>query len=509
MEKTTIIKISILVGIIILISTIFSIINMGNNKIYNNISVQGSTVSGKTEQEAIEQITKQYREKSLKGIILKHGEFEIQISYDQLNIETNINDTVQKAYSVGRKGNILTNNYAILSTLIIHRNIEMQYAINETSLEQIIQDTESKLPDVAKDNSYEIDGNNLIISKGKSGVIIDKEELKRKIQENIRNLTDTENTIEIPTKNKEPEAIDIEKIAKEITKEPQDAYITKDPLVVHADENGIELGITIDEAKEILKEDKEEYTIPLKITSANKKVIDLGEDAFPNLLATFTTNYDSSNTNRDNNITLATAKLNGAIVNPGEEFSYNKQVGKRTIEAGFKEAKAYAGGKVVLDVGGGICQVSSTLYNTALLANLDITERHNHYFRTSYVADGRDATVSWGTLDFKFKNTRKYPIKIVAQAGDGVVKIDIYGIKQEDDYTVEIESVITNIIESKTEYITDTSLTPGTEKVTQKGANGSTSEAYKKLIKNGVIVSRTLLSKDTYNALPTIIKRNS
>jgi len=75
--------------------------------------------------------------------------------------------------------------------------------------------------------------------------------------------------------------------------------------------------------------------------------------------------------------------------------------------------------------------------------------------------------------------------------------------------TVEIESVITNIIESKTEYITDTSLTPGTEKVTQKGANGSTSEAYKKLIKNGVIVSRTLLSKDTYNALPTIIKRNS
>ena len=106
-------------------------------------------------------------------------------------------------------------------------------------------------------------------------------------------------------------------------------------------------------------------------------------------------------------------------------------------------------------------------------------------------------------------NTRKYPIKIVAQAGDGVVKIDIYGIKQEDDYTVEIESVITNIIESKTEYITDTNLTPGTEKVTQKGANGSTSEAYKKLIKNGVIVSRTLLSKDTYNALPTIIKRNS
>ena len=257
MEKTTIIKISILVGIIILISTIFSIINMGNNKIYNNISVQGSTVSGKTEQEAIEQITKQYREKSLKGIILKHGEFEIQISYDQLNIETNINDTVQKAYSVGRKGNILTNNYAILSTLIIHRNIEMQYAINETSLEQIIQDTESKLPDVTKDNSYEIDGNNLIISKGKSGVIIDKEELKRKIQENIKNLTDTENTIEIPTKNKEPEAIDIEKIAKEITKEPQDAYITKDPLVVHADENGIELGKTIDEAKEILKEDKE------------------------------------------------------------------------------------------------------------------------------------------------------------------------------------------------------------------------------------------------------------
>lgn len=101
---------------------------------------------------------------------------------------------------------------------------------------------------------------------------------------------------------------------------------------------------------------------------------------------------------------------------PGETFSYNQTVGERTIAAGYKEAGAYAGGKVVQDVGGGICQTSSTLYNAALLANLEIVDRSNHQFLTSYVDASRDATVAWGSIDFQFKNTRTYPIKIEASA---------------------------------------------------------------------------------------------
>ena len=186
------------------------------------------------------------------------------------------------------------------------------------------------------------------------------------------------------------------------------------------------------------------------------------------------------------------------LLNLGKNFL--KTIGERTIASGFKEAKAYAGGKVVLDVGGGICQLSSTLYNAALLTNLDITERHNHYFLTSYVPAGRDATVSWGSVDFKFKNNRKYPIKIESKVEDGVATVSIYGIKQEDDNTVLIDSKVTSIIPKKVEYFKKSS---GVSE--RSGEDGATSETYKTLLKNGVIVSKTLISTDTYNALSQII----
>lgn len=504
-KAVTIASISI---VLIIFSIIFSILNMGYEKIHNNISVQGIDVSGLTKQEAEEKVKKIYREKYLNGINLRQGDFEITISYEQLGVEENISKKVEEAYSVGRSGNIITNNYAILFSKFVKRNIKVDFEINQKSLELAMTDIETKLPNVLIEGSYYIEDNDLIISKGKDGVEIEKENLKNSIVSAIENLKDEAKGIEIPVQAKSPKEINIEKIAEEITKEPQDAYLSKDPLEVHADQDGVELDMSVDDIKKALEEPKEEYIIPLKITKASKTVTDLGEDAFPNKLSTYTTNYDSSNTNRDNNIKLAAQKLNGCIVNPGEEFSYNKTVGKRTIDAGFKEAKAYAGGKVVLDVGGGICQLSSTLYNTVLLANLNVTDRHNHYFQTSYVPAGRDATVSWGSLDFKFKNNRKYPVKIVANAGDGVVTVDIYGIKQDDDQTVIIESNVTNIIESQVEYQNDYTLEKGSEATSQNGSDGCMSETYKTVLKNGVTVSKTLISQDTYNALPTIIKRN-
>ena len=309
---------------------------------------------------------------------------------------------------------------------------------------------------------------------------------------------------------------------------------------MHIEENGVELAISLDEAKELIKksyednksvennnveaenstnskdtnsssenettevstnsEENDEIVIPLKITKPNVTVESLGNEAFANKLATYTTNYDSSNTNRNNNLVLAAKKLNDTIVKPGEEFSYNKTIGQRTIASGFKEAGAYAGGQVVLDVGGGICQLSSTLYNAALLTNLEITERHNHYFLTSYVPAGRDATVSWGSVDFKFKNNRKYPIKIVSKARDGVVEVSIYGIKQDDDKTVVIDSKVTSVIPKKVEYVSKSS---GMQE--RYGEDGATSETYKTVMKNGVVLSKSLISQDTYNSLSQII----
>lgn len=297
-----------------------------------------------------------------------------------------------------------------------------------------------------------------------------------------------------------PKDIDLEKILTEVKKEAKDAYLSENPLEIHVEQSGIDIAVSLEEAKKIISEDKDEYTIPLKITEPSITVASFGDKAFTDKLATFSTNYDASNINRNNNLVLAAEKLNGTIVNPGEEFSYNKTIGERTISAGFKEAKAYANGDVVLDVGGGICQLSSTLYNAVLLSNLNVTERHSHYFKTAYVSAGRDATVSWGTVDFRFENNRKYPIKIEATAGDGVVTVNLLGIKQDDDLTVMIDSKETSVIERKVETVPQ-------GQATREGEDGCTSETYKTLLKNGIIISKTLVSKDTYNALSKRVRQ--
>ena len=167
---------------------------------------------------------------------------------------------------------------------------------------------------------------------------------------------------------------------------------------MHPHVNGVDFAISIEDAKKLLEEEKEEYIIPLNITEPEITLEKLGKEAFPQLLGTFSTTYNTSNKNRVTNLELASEKIDGTIILPGETFSYNKIVGERTIAKGYKEAAVYSGGKVVDGIGGGICQISTTLYNAVIYANLQITERSNHRFLTSYVTAGRDATVSWGTI---------------------------------------------------------------------------------------------------------------
>ena len=498
-----------LIIILIIFSIMFSLLNMNNTKIYKNISIQGVSVSGKNDKEANEFLKNLTDTKKATPLTLKHADFETQISFDQLNIVYDINDAIEKAYDVGRSGNIIKNNYQIISTFFKKRNYNLNSNINEETLNTVINDIEGKLPDVKTESSYYIEDENLIIKKGKEGVVVDKDKLKEEINNKINDIANSDNTIEIPVQNAKASDINLDEIISQVTKQAQDAYISDNPKAIHAEKKGVELAITKEEAENILKDDKDEYTIPLKIIEPQITVASLGTLAFTDKLATFTTDFDASNKNRTNNLNLAAKKLNGTVVNPGEIFSYNQTIGERTIAAGFKEANAYSGGDVVLDVGGGICQLSSTLYNAALLTNLEIVERHNHSFKSSYVAAGRDATVSWGSVDFKFKNNRNYPIKIEAAAEDGVVTVTIYGIKQDDDYTVLIESKETSVIKQEVEYKEDKTLAKGQEVVERYGENGCTSETYKTLLKNGVVVSKETISKDTYNALSKIIRRNT
>lgn len=496
---------TILLIAVILFSTMFAVVTNGNNKIVSGVSIKGVDVSGLTQEEAVHKLKDMTVAKLTQELKLKYGEYEIAILPEQIEATFGMEKAVELAYQIGRNGNILTDNYTIINTKLNKKNITPSFIYNEKALDDFIASITNNLPDKVIQSTYAIENNNLIINKGSAGSIVREKELKDKIVDNIMNLKE-ENMIPMQVETKQPDAIDIEKIRNEIYKEPQDAYFTKNPFTIHPHVNGVDLSISMEEAKaKIANATENEITIPLKISTPKVTTNQIGTEAFPNRLGTFTTYFSTADGNRTSNIKLATRKINGVVLMPGETFSYNKVVGKRTAAAGFKSAHAFSGGKVVDEIGGGICQVSSTLYNTVLLANLQIVERRNHHFNTGYVKPGTDATVAWGGVDFKFKNSRNYPIKIVGSVSGGSVKIDIYGLKQENEYDVVIESQILQRTARKVVYQDDANLAKGQQKVIQSGYDGIKSKTYKVLKQNGKVISKTLLSTDTYNTQNKII----
>lgn len=502
-----IISIGIIILLIIIVSTIFAFININNTNIVNGVKIEGIDVSGLTKESANEKIDSIYNEKKQKDIILKYQDYDTTINPELLEVSYDTEKAVEEAINVGKNSNIIINNYNILFALIGKKNINVNLEINEDETNKTIQSIESSIPGAVIEPDYYREDDKLIITKGKEGLKIDNEKLIEKIKENLKNINSSEEFIEIPVINKTPEEIDIEKIHEDIYKEVQDAYYTKEPFTIHPEVEGVDFNI--EEAKALLQEDKEQYEIPLNITKPKVTTSQIGSEAFPDLLATYSTKYDGGNIDRTTNLRIACQKINDKVILPGETFSYNKTLGERSTATGYKYAKVYENGEVVDGIGGGICQISSTLYNSVLMSNLDIVERRNHQFVTSYTPAGRDATVVYGMTDFRFKNTRTYAVKIKASCSNGIATVSIYGIKEENEYTVSFSTKTISTIPYTVKYVDDNTLASGTEKVKQKGANGIITETYIIKSLNGKVVSSKLLSKDTYNAMQRIILRGT
>ena len=509
--KGIVITICILILLIILgmLSTIFALLNINSDKIISGISILGIDVSGFTQEEATAKVSENLNSRLETNLVFSHNGALYNVLPSQLECSYDISKAVSEAYSCGRNGNIFKNNFDILNTLINKVDINVDFSYNNDLYESVVTQMNTNFEDGLKQSSYTIDGNNLIITSGKAGNVIISEKLKDLIVDKLTSTNYNTDPIEVPVEEAQPDPIDIDKIHSEIYKEAKDAYYTKDPFAVYPSSNGLDFDISVDEAKQMVSTPSETYTIPLKTLYPDVTTNEIGTEAFPDKLATYSTSYASSNANRSTNIALAASKINGTVLMPGEEFSFNGTVGKRTAANGFKTATVYSNGQVTTDYGGGICQVSSTLYNTVLKANLEITNRVNHTFTVGYVPIGLDATVSWGSPDFKFKNNRSYPIKIVATTSNKRLTISVYGLKEDVEYEVELVSYKTGTIPYSKVYTTDSSLGKGKTKVVQSGSNGATSVAYKILKLNGKEVSRTLLSKDRYSPHNQIIARGN
>lgn len=495
----------ILLMLLAILSTVFALTNLNTTTILKGITIQGIDVSGLSKDEAIQKLSVAVNDHISPNIEAYSGELNCAFSASQFDVNFDITTAVDTAYNVGRSDNFIKNNYDILNTLVAGKKVDINISYNDESLNSIITNINDLLPDKLVNPDYYIDGTNLIITSGTDGNIVNTEKFKSQVLTELSDLN-SDYKFEIPVIFEKASNIDIEKIYSEIYKQPSDAYFTTNPYTFYPSSTGLEFNISMDEAKAIIAEGKEEYTIPLKVTYPNISTNDIGFDAFPDQLSSFSTSFKTSNSNRSTNIRLCASKINGLVLMPGETFSFNSSVGKRTPEAGYKEAPAYLGGKTIMDYGGGICQVSSTLYNAVLYANLGITERYNHGYKPSYVKPGLDATVSWGGPDFKFTNNRDYPIKIMTDTSNKILKVYIYGLKKDTDYTVKLDARYISSVPYSTTYQKDSSLAPGETKTIQSGSDGCRTASYKYLYdKDGNLVSSECISKDTYNPHNAVI----
>lgn len=231
-------------------------------------------------------------------------------------------------------------------------------------------------------------------------------------------------------------------------------------------------------------------------------------DQIDTRVASYSTSFVSG-TGSDINIAVAAKAINGTLLMPGESFSYNDTIGNTTLDKGYTYATVIVNSRPTKGVGGGVCQVSTTLYNAILRTGILPTERRPHSRPSSYVPLGLDATIDWGNIDFKFKNTLKYPLYIVAYTTAHEIFVDIYSNKSLLSTTYKLNSEVLSTIPSSSQYITDPSLPAGTTQLVSNGATGYQVRVSRETYQNGTLIDTTALYQDTYAAVPTVYKVGS
>lgn len=286
-RKVAIITILLFVIAISLVSTIFSVIYMGKDIIAPNIYLGSINIGGLTKEEAKEKIAKRYEEKSNKEIKAVLKDYEQIIKPEMVEFNADINKLVDLAYMEGRNGNIIENNYAIISRYFNKKNLEISYNINEELMQKLLEEIAGKIPEKVKEPSYNVDGTKLFVYPGMKGNEVNKLSLREKIvsiMQDINKISDEDLKITIPVDIKQPNNIDIEKIHNEIYEKPENATYNEQTKELKLDKDGLDFAISMDEVKNMLKEKKEEYIIPLRKVKAEITYDKLGKDIFPDLL---------------------------------------------------------------------------------------------------------------------------------------------------------------------------------------------------------------------------------
>lgn len=260
----------------------------------------------------------------------------------------------------------------------------------------------------------------------------------------------------------------------------------------------------INKLKDMIK-NKKEGKVRAKFVQIVPRITKSELSKIKEVIGSFTTKFDASNRARSENIGIAARKINGSLIMPGEVFSLSKAIGPVTVENGFKIAKVIVNNEFVDGVGGGLCQIATTMYNAVLMAQLKVVERVPHSALISYVPPGRDATIASGSIDFKFKNTTNAPIYLESYTTQNTVTVNLYGESSHRGETIEFESEVLEKVPYKKVYKNDPSLPKGVQKLSNKPQNGLKVKTYMLIYKDGKLKEKKLLSVDYYKPVNAII----
>ena len=499
-KKTTVVIIIIAIVLALIVAALgYLAYASSGDRVYEGVYIGDVHLGGMDREMVLKTVAREFDGDELNPLLECEG-MQFTIYGSQVGLATDFEATADSAVAYGKDGSIFSkiknmldfknNPQKIDLSLSCDMNL-LQYALSENMPEHIID---------VQQYSVEIGQDCLIVTNGKSGRGINAVKVVSAIANACTNAS-LDAPIKVQIEDILPDPINPDAFCEEYNREPVDAVCDQSGDTINIIGEVVGVKIDCDQAKRIIKENEhstESYTIPALITYPEVTAAELEAEFTDCVIGTFSTNYSSSSPNRKENIRLASEKINGRILNPGEVFSFNDIVGPRTAATGYKVAHVYSGSKVVDGIGGGICQVSSTLYNAVVFADLEIVYRTNHSLPVSYVPLGRDATVSYGTIDFKFKNNKETPVKLEALADGNNLTVNIYGRKKylKD---ISIETAITGSRQYSTTVIKDDTMYEDERKVEERGANGTNTQSYKVIKENGEVVSRTPLAKSSYS----------
>ena len=491
-KRRTAAKTALIIVLILLIAFATLTISLGFyvkslDIVLPNVWADGVKLSGMTLEEARRTLIDEGYESNADGVaatITFPDGTGFTITGAEAGFSFSAEDAAVAAYEFGKDGTFFSNEITYIRAYLTRtdlRDLSLASFTNQEFVREVVVEHTKAYNNALVDAANDIDINSerITVVKGVKVYHADEDSVYNLTVETILLAMEerTHLTASYTTEEAVVGEIDLTVLFDRIYVEPVSSYYDRETFSATESSDGVTFDIEAAQAMLDKAGTGTQVVIPLLVVEPEVKKEDIESLLFRDVLAE-TTTYVNGTSNRLTNITLAAAEIDGTMLNPGDVFSFNGIVGERTAARGFREANAYVGGMTVLELGGGICQVSSTIYNTVLLADLEVVERRPHGYAVSYLPFGSDATVAWGFIDFKFKNNTEYPMMIETTIDVRNLTVKFIGTKLDDSYIKIVSTLI-----SSTPYQTiereDESVEPGTKVDFIDGYNGFTADTHK------------------------------